>query len=192
MRRAGKLIIFLGIFLILVSLVILVSLHVSTYRGELEVSEILTRLKDLLPPESVGMPEERYSVEMPVLEIGGKDIIALLGIPSSNIELPVVSEWNRKTLISLPQRASGGVYDSSLVIGGYDREGQFDCLSKLDVGNEIFVTDMMGAKFSYTVSEIQRKKFIEEEVLYNSDSALTLFVRDLDTMEYIVVYCIYH
>ena len=48
---------------------------------------------------------------------------------------------------------------------------------------------MTGAKFSYTVSKIERKRSAEKEVLSDPSSDLTLFVRDSGNMEYIVVRC---
>ena len=189
MRRAGKIIIILGILLVLCGFGIMLLLEVTTDRAELDSADILSRLKELLPPETIGAPEEYSDTDMPALELDGRDIIGLLTIQPTGTELPVAAEWNKKTLISFPQRFSGSTYDSSLVIGGYDRKGQFDCLKTLDVGNEISVTDMTGAKFTYTVSDIKRKKSVEGDVLTNADSDLTLFVCDSETNEYIVVYC---
>lgn len=190
MRRAGKLIIIIGILLILVSFGFMLYWHISSVRAELDVSDTLIKLKELLPPESIGNPEEFFSMEMPVLELDGRDIIGLLSIPQADTELPVAADWNKRTLIALPQRFSGSTYDSSLIIGGYDQKGQFDCLKNLDIGNEIFVTDMTGAKFSYTVSDIQRKKSASYEVLSDPASDLTLFVRDDGSADYIIVRCI--
>ncbi len=188
MRRAGKLIIILGVLLILISFGYMAYLHFTADRAELDTADMLSKLKELLPPESKGTPEEYSSADMPALQIDGRDIVGLISIPALNRELPLAAEWDKKTLISLPQRFSGSTYDSTLVIGGYDREGQLDCLKRLDIGNEVSVTDMTGAKFSYTVSVIERKKSLENDVL-EQDHDLTLFVRDSETMDYIIVRC---
>lgn len=189
MRRAGKLIIILGVLLVLLSFGYMLYLDITSDRAELNVSETLSKLKELLPPESKGTPDEYSSVDMPALALNGQDIIGIVAIPVLDTELPLAAEWDKKTLISLPQRFSGSTYDSSLIIGGYDREGQFDCLKKLDIGNTIYVTDMTGVKFSYTVSDIKRKKSVDGDALTDPACDLTLFVRDSGTMEYIIVYC---
>ena len=189
MKRAGKLIIVIGVLLILLSFGYTLWLHIASERAELDVSEALAKLKELLPPESIGSPEEYSSQDMPALQLDGRDIIALIAIPSLDTELPLAAGWEEKDLISLPQRFSGSVYDNSLVIGGYDRKGQLECLKRLDIGDGISVTDMTGAVFSYTVSDIERKGSAENAIPSDSDYDLTLFVRDSETMEYIVVRC---
>lgn len=189
MRRAGKLVILLGVLLVLCGLVVMLYLHFTSSNAELEATQILTKLKEVLPPESIGAPGEYSSDMMPALSVDERDIIALLTIPSSSTELAVAGDWDSSKLISLPQRFSGSCYNNSLIIGGYDREEQLGCLKELDIGYEVFVTDMTGAKFSYRVTKIERKKSVENEVLTDTESHLTLFTCDSQTSDYIIVRC---
>lgn len=189
MRKASRVILVSGILLVLAGLILILYLGISTDRAVTETADAIAKLRELMPPERIGAPEDFTSMEMPSLELDGRDVIGLLSIPRLGTELPVAARWDKKTVISFPQRFSGSVYDGSLIIGGYDREGQLACLKLLDIGDEISLTDMTGAKFSYTVSKIERKRSAEKEVLSDPSSDLTLFVRDSGNMEYIVVRC---
>ena len=189
MRIIGRIALILGILLILCSLGTLVFMHISTDRAEQQTEDIVTQLKKLLPDEVIGSEDSYSSMEMPSLCIDGEDIIALLEFPEAGVELPISNEWDKNTLISLPQRFSGTVYDGSLIVGGYDRDGQFDCLEILDIENTVTVTDMTGARFYYTVKSIERKDSADRAELTDSAYDLTLFVRDSSSMEYIIVRC---
>ena len=189
MQRAGKLIAVIGIIMVVIGFGAMLLLQLGVDRAEADTAQILADLKELLPPESVGTPEEYSSMEMPALDIGGRDVIGLIELPRMAVELPLAAEWDTATLISLPQRYRGSVYDSSLVIGGYDREGQFDFVKSLETGDEITVTDMTGAVFAYTVTSIERRDDLTAGLGSVTDSALTLFVRDAHSKGYIIVGC---
>jgi len=90
-------------------------------------------------------------------------------------------------LVWYPKRFSGTVYDNSLVIGGYYCKGQFDCLTRLDNGNIITVTDMTGAQFSYEIKDIIRKKDVDSKFLNNNSFDITLFVYSPKSFDYIIV-----
>ena len=189
MKRIGKVIIIFGIILILCGVGLLAYSYISTRAGNIKAEKTVERIEALLPPESVGRVDEYNTLEMPSLEIDGKNIIALLEIPATGTTLPVEDEWDKDSLNSFPGRFIGSVYDGSLVVGGRDKKGCFDALKRIDTGSEITITDMTGTKYTYKVSEIQRKKSARGEDLSDEGAALTLFVRDEGTMDYIIVRC---
>ncbi len=189
MQRAGKLVAIIGVILVVVGFGAMLLLQHSVDRAADDAAAILADLKELIPPASIGTPEEYSSMEMPALDIGGRDVIGLIEVPRMAVELPLAAGWDTKTLISLPQRYSGSVYDSSLVIGGYDREGQFDFVKTLETGDEITVTDMTGRVFAYNVTAIDRRDDLKAELDSDTASALVLFVRDAHSKGYIIVRC---
>ena len=65
MKRAGRLIIVIGVLLILLSLGYTLWMHITTDRAELDTTDTLSKLKELLPPESKGTQEEYSSADMP-------------------------------------------------------------------------------------------------------------------------------
>ena len=189
MQIKSKLMILLGIILILCSLGFMFISNISTYKAQQETAEIVAHIRKVLPPETIGSVDDNSSAEMPSLEFKERNIVALLEIPATNTALPIDGVWNEKTLITIPQRFSGTVYDGSLIVGGYDRKDQFDCLKKLDTGNEVTVTDMTGTVFTYKVELIERKKSVKKEDLQQSSYNLTLFTYDINSKDYIIICC---
>lgn len=189
MRSKSKWFLLMGALLILCSLGLMLFTMNATKNAQKNATDMLARLEEILPPRSIGAKDNYSSMQMPVLELDGEELIGIIEIPEWNVSLPIDSTWNTKELYSLPQRFSGTVYDDSLVIGGMDQAGQFDCLKKMDIGNIVIVTDMTGAQFSYTVERIERKKSAAAEVLEDEQSNLTLFIRDASSMDYILVRC---
>ena len=189
MRMGSKWLIISGSIFIILSLCLVLYSLFSAQSSKKERETLVSQIEELIPERSQGIPDTYSSMEMPVLEIEGHDIIALLDIPTAEDSLPVGRVWDKSDLYSYPQRFSGSVYDSSLIIGGCDKKGQLDSLERLDIGHIIKVTDMTGAEFSYKVERIDRKSSAEADVLTDENFDLTLFVRDSSTMDYIIVRC---
>lgn len=162
---------------------------VSANIAQNATADMIARLDQIIPPRSVGVVDTYASMQMPSMEVDGEELIGILEIPTQNTVLPIGAAWDTKSRTSFPRRFSGTVYDGSLIVGGYDQKGQFDCLKKLDVGDAVRVTDMTGAEFTYTVRRIERKESVQAENLTDETSDLTLFVRNAYSMEYIVVRC---
>lgn len=187
MPKRSKILIFLGLSLVFVSLVLLVVSWIIMGRSENRVENIINRLDEILPERSAGVEGEYSDMNMPVLDLDGEDIVAVVSVPAFQSRLPVGNAWKAGGIASYPRRFSGTVYDGSLVIGGSDGKGQFDFFEKLDLGMSVTVTDMTGAEFSYTVSGIDRSSTATADVLQSEDASLTLFARDSYSMEYIIV-----
>ena len=92
-------------------------------------------------------------------------------------------------MASHPCRFWGSVYDSSLVIGGADQQGQFDFCDQIDIGNAVIITDMTGAAFSYTVACVERAARADADWLLSEDYDLTIFAKDAFSLEYLAVRC---
>ena len=189
MRKSSKILFVLGILLILGSLVIVAAYWLQAQRAQANAAKMLAQINAVLPPKSVGTMDAYSSMEMPVLQIDNQDFIAIVDIPAFGIMLPVYSTWDAGKATSCPCRFSGTVYDGTLIIGGTDQKGQFDCFDQIQHGNTVTVTDMNGAEFSYTVSRIDRTKSAEADILIDEMFDLTLFVRDAYSLEYMIVRC---
>ena len=148
----------------------------------------MAALETVLPDRREGLWEPDRTTEMPALELLGRDYIALLEIPAYGLRLPVRSAWDSREAEARPCRFSGTAYNSSLVIGGYDRAGQFDFFDRIAEGTEIQVTDMTGAVFAYRVSRVDRSDSADAGVLAGR-ADLTLFVRDAQLLQYILLRC---
>ena len=188
MRRSAKAAFWAGCLLILGSLGLLIVFQVRAHRAREANAEIVRTMEAILPAPREGAADTYRNMEMPVLEIGGEDFVALLEVPAFGLALPVGADWGAEQ--AHPCRFWGSVYDGSFIVGGYDQAGQFDFFDRILDGAAVTVTDMTGAVFSYVVERVERSDSAEAEVLMDSGAELTLFVRHAHLLEYITLRCV--
>lgn len=187
MTKRNKIFIILGLILVLAGVGLFAFTRFYAVSARRQAARMVTQLNDLLPQRAAAAADA--GGEMPVLSLDGRDVAALLEIPAHGVALPVGNEWSAWGTNAYPRRFSGSAYDRDLVIGGADRAGQLDCLRAIEVGTAVTVTDMTGGVFTYTVERVDRSKTAEAERLTATDCALSLFVRDTYSLDYILVRC---
>lgn len=188
-KRLSTLIIVLGACLVLLSLFWVVATQVRMHQGVLHSGQTAAKLAARLPERTAGTPGLYPGGNMPVLELDGRDYVALVELPAFGITLPVADVWDSGALSSCPARFCGSAYETPLVIGGIDHPGQFGFCDTVTHGAAVLVTDMTGARFSYTVTDVHRAKAAEAQWLADSKYDLTLFCYDALSMEYLAVRC---
>lgn len=184
--KIAKSAVILGVLLVLIASGVLIFNLLITSSEQQDTAKMLQQIDAILPESSVGTLSDS---QMPVLEIEGQDIVAVLEIPKFSLSLPVGSTWDAKKVSAYPRCFSGSAYDRTMVIGGSDHEAQLDCLTVVDIGDEVTITDMTGAVFTYEVQRVDRCNSADETALTDADSHLTLFVRDTYSLQYIIVRC---
>lgn len=190
MRRTGKTILILGCLLIACSLALLLVLQIRTTQAARANAEIVGTMETIFPDRKAGTKDADRDPEMPALEIQGEDFIALLEIPAYGLKLPVGSVWDKDQVMSYPCRFHGSAYDGTLIIGGYDQSGQFDFFDRIQTGVAVTLTDMTGSTFSYVVNWVDRSRSAEADTLLDDAADLSLFVRDAQGLEYIILRCV--
>ena len=186
MKRRSKWLLWLGVTLVALGLCTAVVMGILQHRGERQASRLVEQIEAILPPRTAGVADAYSVMQMPVWSVQGTDMVALLDIPAHSVTLPVGDAWQQMRLMAHPCRFSGTAYDHSLIIGGGSK--QLSCLKEMQHGDEVIVTDMQGAEFRYTVSRIRRAAHADGETLAG-EAKLTLFARDYNNMEYIIVEC---
>lgn len=190
MRKNSKVIFVLGGLLILAGLVLLLFLQVQTKRADRINDEIIQTMETILTNRRKGTKDAERKTEMPAMELYDEDFIALLEIPAYGLKLPVCGTWDKGKVAFYPCRFHGSAYDGTLIVGGYDQSGQFDFFDRIQNGSTVTVTDMTGTTFSYEVDRVERSSSAQAEVLMNGGADLTLFVRDAQLLEYIILRCV--
>lgn len=185
MRKSIKILLTVGLLLVAVSIGLAATDLVCTTVGSRRAAAMAAQVEAALPPRTAGLADT--AAQMPVWQVDGQDLVALLEIPAYDVCLPVGAQWDMAA--AYPRRFDGSVYDGTLVIGGRDRRGRLDCLDRLDIGDAVTVTDMGGRVFTYEVAKVERSKTAAASVLTEGGFSLTLFVRDALSMEYILVRC---
>ncbi len=149
----------------------------------------LSTVKAQLPPLKPQVPQERGNNQMASMNVDGLNVVGILEIRQFGVELAVLSKWQQQTSAYTPCRYAGSIYDSTLVIGASDKEGQLSCAKSLEPGVELRITDMEGGVYTYAVAAIHHAKTLESDKLQSKDYDLTVFVKDSATGEYLLIRC---
>ena len=138
------------------------------------------------PPAYILEPD----MEMPVMEIDGRDYIGVLEIPSLGLELPVLSEWSYPNLREAPCRYAGSAYKSGFVVAGHSYRSHFGSLGNLAPGAEVFFTDAEGNRLSYAAALTETISPSGVEEMLDESWDLTLFTCDYSGRARVAVRCV--
>ncbi len=116
-----------------------------------------------------------YDDTMRKVEIDGYSYIGYISIPSLDLKLPVMSDWDYNKMTISPCRYSGSVKSGDMVIAGHNYTGHFGSLYKMKIGDEAFFTDIDGVVTAYKAYEIETLSPENVEEMINGDFDLTLF-----------------
>ena len=119
--------------------------------------------------------EETLPAEMPVQIIQGYGYIGYLAIPSIELELPVMAEWDYDRLQIAPCRHFGSTRTDDLVIAAHNYKSHFGQLEDLEPGTEILFTDMDGIVNYYTLIRQAILPPDAVDVVQNSEHDLVLY-----------------
>lgn len=188
MKNKGSFLIVTGLFLILLSLLLLYSnLTESTQAGE-EAAAVAQKLTQELPktPEiSLEMPVR----EMPEVEIDGNAYIGVLEIPALSRTLPVMSDWSYSKLRTAPCRYRGSAYEKNFIIMAHNYASHFGSLKDLSMGESIVFTDVDGNVFEYEVVEMEILEPFMTNEMEAGEWDLTLFTCTLGGQSRVTVRC---
>ena len=141
-----------------------------------------TEAGDALPTEAgetepTTLPESLPDVqrEMPVKTINGRDYIGVLSIPSLELELPVISQWDYPALKVAPCRYAGSLYQDNLIICAHNYASHFGKLKTLQPGDIVLFTDMDEHVVTFQMVERETLNPMDEEGMEAGDWDLTLF-----------------
>lgn len=123
------------------------------------------------PPQEVPLQER----EMAVREIDGHDYIGFVGLPSLELELPVMADWTYPQLKIAPCRFSGSIFADDLVIMAHNYERHFGRIRDLKPGDTVTFTDMEGQTTSYEVVVLDILHPTAVEDMTAGEYDLTLF-----------------
>ena len=196
-KQRGLLSITVGLLLIAAALFLVSYNLYDELRAEQSARQAVTQLDAYLPaeaaPEASTNPagdqeplvsDERTvipdyvlspNMEMSVETINGIDFIGVLRIPTLELELPIISEWNYPNLKTAPCRYSGSAYLNNLIICGHNYTSHFGTLKNLWEGDIATFTDMDGNVFTYKMVERETLNPTDIEGMESGNWDLTLF-----------------
>ncbi len=160
-----------------------ISLHVTTEKARRDTETIL----QLIPEPQSAVPESRSNNTMASLAVDGTDYIGLLSFPMFDSILPVRAEWNKG--LPAPCWYDGSVYDGSLIIGTSNQKGQYTFCQEINVRDVLYFTDMTGNRYTYEVTDVRYREHADDQILRNTEADLTLFIKNMYALEYVILYC---
>ena len=154
----------------------------NAYEGDVEYPEY----------EEIPFYERFPEKEMPTVEIDGYRYAGILEIPALELRLPVMGgQWSYPKLRKAPGLYGGSVYRDNMVVAAHNYSSHFGRLKNLDMGSEIFFTDVEGNIFYFTAAWMDVLQPTEVDVLMDaSDWDLTLFTCTYGGRERYALRCI--
>lgn len=165
-----------GLLLIAAALFLSVYNEWESHEARDSARQVIAQLCDALPTEAgepTTLPDVRR--EMPVKTINGRDYIGVLSIPSLELELPVISQWDYPALKVAPCRYSGSLYQDNLIICAHNYASHFGKLKELQPGDTVLFTDMDEHVVTFQVVERETLNPMDTEGMEAGDWDLTLF-----------------
>ena len=101
--------------------------------------------------------------------------IGLLTIPSLELELPVISQWDYAALKVAPCRYSGSLYQNNLIICAHNYASHFGKLKNLRVGDIAIFTDMEENAVTFQMVERETLEPTDLEGMEAGDWNMTLY-----------------
>lgn len=186
-HTAGRFCILAGICLLVAAAALLISWQWGIRTWEQKSETYVHTIRTLIPEQQGAAVKERSDNTMPVLSLEGTDFVGILEIPLYGSALPVCDTWG--TPSRYPCRFSGSIYDGTMQIGATTQTGQYDFHRELSVGDSIFFTDMEGNRYEYIITDLRNEKHADQAALEFKESALTLFIKNIYELEYIIAFC---
>lgn len=180
-RGRGTVWINAGLLLIAAALFLSVYNEWESHEARDSARQVIAQLCDALPTEAAEpttLPDVRR--EMPVKTIDGRDYIGVLSIPSLELELPVISQWDYPALKVAPCRYSGSLYQDNLIICAHNYASHFGKLKELQPGDIVLFTDMDEHVVTFQMVERETLNPMDAEGMEAGDWDLTLFTCTID------------
>ena len=173
--------IYLGLLLLAAALFLSASNLRTSYQAQETSRQVMGQLT--IPTESPAeteapaIPEYLLEAdrEMPVQTINGRDYIGVLSIPSLELELPVLSQWDYPGLKVAPCRYSGSLYRNDLILCAHNYASHFGKLKNLQVGDTAIFTDMDEHSVTFQMVERETLNPTDAAGMEQGDWDLTLF-----------------
>lgn len=147
---------------------------------------LVPQIKQAINEDDIG---NETNIGKTAFEIDGYDYIGYLSIPTLNLELPVMSEWDYSRLRIAPCRQYGSLWTNDLVIAGHNYSHHFGSLSALGLGDAVAFTDMNGDTVDYSVKDVKTLQPTDADWVEHSGFDLILYTCTYSGKTRIVVCC---
>lgn len=198
-KKSGIILMILGTVLIGSALSLLLYNQQEAQQASQSVNHLMEKLQETIiqpvttpdsePSGTEMVPMETRPVEMETVIIDGYEYIGYLAIPSLELELPVMAQWDYTRLKIAPCRESGGTATDDLVIAAHNYDSHFGRLKDLLPGDAITFTEVDGFFNTYVVEKTDILSPNQVEDVLSSAYDLVLYTCTKGGATRVVVYC---
>lgn len=191
-RKIGTVLMSVGTAFVLAALSLFIYNQYTAVSAEKASQELLPKLIEQVNQSSQDqIPFNNDVVDMSMKEVSieGEDYIGYLTIPTLNLELPVIADWNYEKLKTAPCRFSGTEAENNLVIMAHNYTCHFGSLKNLLPGDKVYFRNAYGHITEYTVAvtDVLSQNAVEE--MTAGDYDLTLFTCTYSGTSRVTVRC---
>ena len=165
-KTIGIICIIAGIAMIFLSIYLIGKNYYVEYNAGKSIDNVIPKLEEKIGSADVGT-DTLANVEETIVD--GHVYIGIIKVPSQNLELPIIKEWNYDNLEIAPCRFTGSYKSKDLVIAGHNYKRHFSKLKNLQKGDEIIFVAANGKDYIYRVSLVEVLEPKQVEYLINKE-----------------------
>ena len=184
-QKRGMILLAVGLVLVLGGL----GIHLMQLQEDAAAGKTATILLQQLDYKLLPTDEESPDPSLPGKKYMDYTLIGSIRIPSVEIQLPVLDQWNEDMLKVAPCRYAGSLSGNDMVIMGHNYKTHFNNLNKIKIGTEVEFENTTGKVFRYRVAKIEHLHSTEGEKLPTKEYPLTIFTCKPGGLDRIVVRC---
>lgn len=194
-RKRGSVLIGIGFVLLAAALALAGYGLWDSHRAGQEAAAIVSQLPQGSTDTAVQWTAD---AEMPTMTVDGYECIGTVEIPSLDLRLPVLSNWDNDLLRVSPCRYAGSYWADDMVVCGSNYSTHFGPITGCEPGMDVYFTNVDGLQIHYRVSNVETVSASDVEKMTandknsssTSDWDLTLFTRTFGGSERCAVRCI--
>ncbi len=188
-KKLGFLFMFTGAVLLIAALSLFAFNQEQSESAGKSSEQILSEIIKAVEEQTAEPAGQNAAETEPELTVDGNGYIGFLSIPSLNLELPVMSNWDYAKLRLAPCRYFGSVKTNDLVICAHNYASHFGMLKNLRPGDSVLFTDVNGVTTAYTVKDVETLLPTQISEMIDSGYALTLYTCTYGGQSRVTVRC---
>lgn len=185
-KKISKILIISGLLFIFGAIFIIGYTAYIDYVSVKNTNEVLDIMKEKIEEKTI--EEIDVADDIPVIKVEDKNYIGILEVPTLEITLPIMNEWNNTNSKLSPCRYVGD-YNTNIFIGGHNSSSQFSKIKNIKVGTKVYFLDNYGNRHEYEVKEIEIVDQYDLDKLLDTEYRLTLFTCTTNNKARVVVRC---
>lgn len=183
-KKIGIAIVTVGAVLILSALLLLLYNRCQDAQAGRDAAALLAKVQAAMDARRGDLDPE-----LPVVELDGYEYVGYVEIPTLEVELPVLADWDYDRLKIAPCRQFGSSRTDDLVIAAHNYQTHFGRLKELQAGDTVRFTDMEGVVNTYAVAKCETLQPTEVDAVQNSGYDLVLYTCTLGGRTRVTVFC---